>query len=131
MKINAFKRMSHCVSVIFPFYDEHFSTLLRSAYSIINRSPPGVVKEVILVDDASTKSFLKEPLEDDTANAKHDQSILPDTFKFLSAASNFLATAEKKEQKVSAKKKFKAVKRWVALQTRKSEQRKKSADVIS
>uniref|UniRef100_A0A915CS31 C2H2-type domain-containing protein n=1 Tax=Ditylenchus dipsaci TaxID=166011 RepID=A0A915CS31_9BILA len=53
--------------------------------------------------------------KDDTANAKHDQSILPDTFKFLSAASNFLATAEKKEQKISAKKKFKAVKRWVAL----------------
>uniref|UniRef100_A0A915DCY3 Ubiquitin-like protease family profile domain-containing protein n=1 Tax=Ditylenchus dipsaci TaxID=166011 RepID=A0A915DCY3_9BILA len=74
--------------------------------------------------------FLWTRNEDDTANAKHDQSILPGTFKFLSAASNFLATAEKKEQRVSAKKKFKAVKRWVALQTRKSEQRKKSADVI-
>ncbi|KAI6187292.1 Polypeptide N-acetylgalactosaminyltransferase [Aphelenchoides besseyi] len=40
----------------------HNSTLLRSVYSVINRSPPGVVREVILVDDASTKPFLREPL---------------------------------------------------------------------
>uniref|UniRef100_A0A915CRV3 Polypeptide N-acetylgalactosaminyltransferase n=1 Tax=Ditylenchus dipsaci TaxID=166011 RepID=A0A915CRV3_9BILA len=63
------------VSVIFPFHDEHFSTLLRSAYSIINRSPPGVVKEVILVDDASTKSFLKEPLEEFWKNKKLDHIV--------------------------------------------------------
>ncbi|KAI6228867.1 Polypeptide N-acetylgalactosaminyltransferase [Aphelenchoides fujianensis] len=52
------------VSVIFPFHDEHNSTLLRSVYSVINRSPPGVVREVILVDDASTKPALREPLTD-------------------------------------------------------------------
>uniref|UniRef100_A0A914BYD2 Polypeptide N-acetylgalactosaminyltransferase n=1 Tax=Acrobeloides nanus TaxID=290746 RepID=A0A914BYD2_9BILA len=52
------------VAVIFPFHNEHNSTLLRSVYSVINRSPPGVVKEVILVDDASTKEALKAPLEE-------------------------------------------------------------------
>ncbi|VDK17304.1 unnamed protein product [Anisakis simplex] len=51
------------VSVIFPFHDEHNSTLLRSAYSVIERSPKNVLKEIILVDDASTKPFLKEPLD--------------------------------------------------------------------
>ncbi|VDN05730.1 unnamed protein product [Thelazia callipaeda] len=52
------------VAVIFPFYDEHNSTLLRSVYSVINRSPNNVLKEIILVDDGSTKPFLKAPLEE-------------------------------------------------------------------
>uniref|UniRef100_A0A914X4P4 Glycosyltransferase 2-like domain-containing protein n=1 Tax=Plectus sambesii TaxID=2011161 RepID=A0A914X4P4_9BILA len=52
------------VTVIFPFHNEHNSTLLRSVYSVINRSPPDVLREVILVDDASTKDFLKAPLEE-------------------------------------------------------------------
>jgi len=50
------------VSVIFPFHNEHNSTLLRSVYSVIIRSPPEMLKEVILVDDGSTKEALQEPL---------------------------------------------------------------------
>ncbi|VDO54453.1 unnamed protein product, partial [Brugia timori] len=52
------------VGVVFPFYNEHNSTLLRSVYSVINRSPKDIMREIILVDDGSTKAFLKEPLEE-------------------------------------------------------------------
>lgn len=50
-------------SVIFCFVDEVWSTLLRSVHSVLNRSPPHLLKEIILVDDFSTKENLKEPLD--------------------------------------------------------------------
>ena len=40
-------------SVIFIFKNERWSVLLRSVYSVINRSPSHLLKEVILVDDVS------------------------------------------------------------------------------
>jgi polypeptide N-acetylgalactosaminyltransferase len=48
------------VSVVVPFHNEHLSTLLRTAMSAIFRGPPGKVREVILVDDFSSKGkFIK------------------------------------------------------------------------
>jgi polypeptide N-acetylgalactosaminyltransferase len=51
------------VSVIIPFYNEHLSVLLRTIHSIINRSPPELLREVILINDRSTKEFLYDPLK--------------------------------------------------------------------
>ncbi|CRL06521.1 CLUMA_CG019455, isoform A [Clunio marinus] len=51
------------VSVVVPFYNEHWSTLLRTVYSVINRSPRELLTEIILVDDYSTKEFLKDKLD--------------------------------------------------------------------
>jgi len=41
-------------SVILVFYDEGWSVLLRTVHSVINTSPPELLKDIILVDDGST-----------------------------------------------------------------------------
>ncbi|CAF3391363.1 unnamed protein product [Rotaria socialis] len=56
------------VSIIIPVHDEHLRTLLRSVYSILNRTPAKLLKEIILVDDASGKEDLKGPLDAHVAN---------------------------------------------------------------
>jgi len=40
-------------SIIFVFHNENLSVLLRSIHSVLNRSPPRLLSQVILVDDAS------------------------------------------------------------------------------
>jgi len=54
-------------SVIVIFHNEAWSTLIRTVYSVINRSPPHLLAEVLLVDDASTLAHLGERLEEAVA----------------------------------------------------------------
>jgi polypeptide N-acetylgalactosaminyltransferase len=51
-------------SIVIPFFNEHFSSLLRTAHSVFNRSPPELLKEIILVNDHSTKPFLWDDLDE-------------------------------------------------------------------
>lgn len=59
-------------SVIICFHNEAWSVLLRTVRSVLDRSPPELISEVILVDDYSDKPHLGKPLDDwaDTFNGK-------------------------------------------------------------
>ncbi|XP_068603703.1 polypeptide N-acetylgalactosaminyltransferase 12-like, partial [Brachionichthys hirsutus] len=50
-------------SVVIAFYNEAWSTLLRTVHSVLETSPDVLLREVVLVDDYSDRAHLKEPLE--------------------------------------------------------------------
>ncbi|KAK6195555.1 hypothetical protein SNE40_000962 [Patella caerulea] len=51
------------VSVIVIFYNEAFTTLMRTAHSVLERSPKSMLKELILVDDFSSNKDLGHDLD--------------------------------------------------------------------
>ncbi|XP_018011031.1 putative polypeptide N-acetylgalactosaminyltransferase 9 isoform X2 [Hyalella azteca] len=50
-------------SVIVCFHNEAWSVLLRTVHSVLDRSPPHLLREIILVDDNSNQAHLMEQLE--------------------------------------------------------------------
>ncbi|XP_056108213.1 polypeptide N-acetylgalactosaminyltransferase 13 isoform X2 [Rhinichthys klamathensis goyatoka] len=63
-------------SIVIVFHNEAWSTLLRTVHSAINRSPRHLLLEILLVDDASERDFLKKKLEDYVATLEVPVRIL-------------------------------------------------------
>lgn len=50
-------------SIIIVFHNEAWSTLARTVHSILNTSPTHLIAEILLIDDASNRTFLGKSLD--------------------------------------------------------------------
>lgn len=55
-------RLPTC-SVVIVFHNEPWTILFRAIYAVLNRSPPELLEEIVLIDDFSDKLHLRVPLD--------------------------------------------------------------------
>ncbi|VDM68114.1 unnamed protein product [Strongylus vulgaris] len=58
----AYPKTLPTASIVIIFTNEFLSAVLRTVHSVVNRTPPELLKEIILVDDQSDREELREPL---------------------------------------------------------------------
>ncbi|XP_045477623.1 polypeptide N-acetylgalactosaminyltransferase 5 isoform X1 [Harmonia axyridis] len=63
-KDKEYPKLLPTTTIVIVFHNEAWSTLLRTVWSVINRSPRSLLKEIILVDDASEREHLGRKLEE-------------------------------------------------------------------
>ncbi|XP_005089457.1 polypeptide N-acetylgalactosaminyltransferase 11 [Aplysia californica] len=63
-KSKKYRNQLPTASIVMCFYNEGWSTLLRSIHSILRQTPSHLLKEIILLDDSSSYGYLKRPLDD-------------------------------------------------------------------
>lgn len=63
-------------SIVIVFHNEAWSTLLRTVHSIIRTSPPQLLQEIIMVDDASDRDHLGKQLEDYVSSLEKPVHVL-------------------------------------------------------
>lgn len=63
-------------SIVIVFHNEAWSTLLRTVHSIIRTSPPQLLHEIIMVDDASDREHLGSQLDDYVSKLEKPVHIL-------------------------------------------------------